>query len=159
MDIHFTSIGTVSSPFKSPVDAPIQPKGAQGIRGAITISKELEDGLRDIEGFSHLYIFYLFHQSESFDLEVTPFMDDTSHGVFATRAPRRPNQLGMSIVKLVEKKENVLIIEDVDMIDGTPIIDIKPYAPQFDERKNVQTGWLKKNANVETARSDNRFSR
>jgi tRNA-Thr(GGU) m(6)t(6)A37 methyltransferase TsaA len=138
---------------------PIQPTGARGIAGSVEIEPEYADGLQDIEGFSHIILIYHFHRSEGYSLEVKPFMDDHLHGVFATRAPRRPNPIGMSIVRLVKVEGCTLHIEDVDIVDDTPLLDIKPYVPQFDAREVEKTGWLFRRADkVYEAKSDERFS-
>jgi len=124
---------------------PIQPSGAKGIKGTIEIRQEFIAGLRDVEEFSHLILIYAFHRCQGYSLEVTPFLDPRSHGVFATRAPKRPNAIGLSIVQLTGIKGTILAIEDVDILDGTPLLDIKPYVPRFDAVENaasVRTGWM-----------------
>ena len=135
-------IGIIHSPHNKPQGMPIQPASAKGIKGKIEIFPEFAVGLKDIEGFSHLILIFHFHLSEGYNLEVTPFLDNIKHGVFATRAPRRPNQIGLSVVKLNSKYDNILHIENVDIINGTPLLDIKPYAPVFDEAHNIKLGWL-----------------
>ncbi|ADD08798.1 tRNA (N6-threonylcarbamoyladenosine(37)-N6)-methyltransferase TrmO [Candidatus Aciduliprofundum boonei] len=159
LEIKYKPIGIVHSPFKEPKGVPIQPEVAKGIKGTVEIFSEYEDGLKDIEGFSHIIIISHFHLAKGFKLVVVPYMDKESHGVFATRAPARPNPLGMSIVKLVGRKGNVLYIEDVDIVDGTPVLDIKPYVPQFDVRPAYKIGWLEKNIyKLPEKRDDGRFS-
>ncbi len=111
---------------------PVQPTGAKGIAGTIEIKPEYIDGLKDIEGFSHIILIYHFHLSKGYSLKVKPFLDENLRGIFATRAPKRPNPLGISVVKLIKVKNNILQIEDVDIVDGTPLLDIKPYVPDFD---------------------------
>ncbi|MDY6932399.1 MAG: tRNA (N6-threonylcarbamoyladenosine(37)-N6)-methyltransferase TrmO, partial [Halobacteriota archaeon] len=106
------------------------------------IFEEYEEGLSDLDGFSHIILIFAFHKSNGFSLKVKPFLDDSVRGLFATRSPRRPNKIGMSIVNLIEIKGNILSVKGVDMIDGTPLLDIKPYIPEFDERDDVRTGWL-----------------
>ncbi|HAM52836.1 MAG TPA: tRNA (N6-threonylcarbamoyladenosine(37)-N6)-methyltransferase TrmO [Nitrospiraceae bacterium] len=151
-------IGIVRSPFKTVEGTPIQPVGAKGVRGQIELREEFSAGLKDLEGFSHLILIYYFHLSKSFDLEVKPFLDDERRGVFATRAPKRPNSIGISVVKLVGIKGSLLIIEDVDIVDGTPLLDIKPYVPQFDSRKTKKIGWLSgKVRDADRSRADDRF--
>jgi len=116
------------------------------------------EGLKDLEGFSHIILIYHLHRSRGFKLHVKPFLDDQLRGVFATRAPRRPNAIGISIVRLLQVDRNILKIEDVDILDGTPLLDIKPYVPTFDEREDVRTGWLSSRADVVAGvRSDERF--
>ena len=160
--ITFKPIGIIHSPFKEPVGMPIQPAGAKGIKGTIEIFEEFKEGLKDLDGFSHIVLIYNFHLSKSFKLLVHPYMEDKIRGVFATRAPRRPNQVGMSIVRLEKVEDNILHISNVDIIDGTPLLDIKPFVPGFDcfdINKDSKIGWLKKRVeNAEKHRSDERFS-
>ncbi len=119
---------------------------------------EYAEGLRDIEGFSHLFLIYAFHRCPSYQLTVTPFLDTTPRGVFATRAPRRPNAIGLSTVRLIEVKGTTLIIEDVDILDGTPLLDLKPYVPVFDAYPDASSGWLEHSTHcAESFRSDERF--
>ena len=158
MEIKYKPIGIVHSPFKEPKGVPIQPEVAKGIKGTVEIFPQYEDGLIDIEGFSHIIIVSHFHLAKGFKLIVTPYMDEETHGVFATRAPARPNSIGLSIVKLVGKERNILYIEDVDIVDGTPVLDIKPYVPQFDVRHAYKIGWLEKNVDkLPESRDDGRF--
>ncbi len=158
MNIKMTQIGIIKTPFKELENMPIQPKGAKSVKGTVEIFAEYADGLLDIDGFSHLILLYQFHKSEKYKLQVMPFLEDVVHGVFATRAPKRPSQIGMSIVKLIKKKDNVLEIEGVDILDGTPLIDIKPFVPNFDAQENVKVGWLEKHHNkVHNHKSDGRF--
>lgn len=125
---------------------PIQPAGAKGVAGAIEIEPEYCDGLSDLHEFSHIILIYHFHRSSGYSLRVKPFMDDELHGVFATRAPKRPNPIGISVVKLVKVEGCNLFIEDVDIVDGTPLLDIKPYVPEFDDIKVERIGWLSQKA-------------
>ena len=156
--MELSSIGLIHTPFKSQEGMPIQSSGARGIKGKIVITSEYEKGLTDIDGFSHLILLYHFHLSKGFDLMVTPFMDTTRRGVFATRAPRRPNPIGLSIVRLISRQDNILHILDIDVLDKTPLIDIKPYVPGFDIKQNTSAGWLEKvQKNAESITSDNRF--
>jgi tRNA (adenine37-N6)-methyltransferase len=120
--------------------------------------KNLVDGLLDLSGFSHIYLIYHFHRSEGFKLKVTPFLDNQAHGVFATRAPMRPNQIGISVVKLLNVRGNILEIENVDILDGTPLLDIKPYIPAFDIHETEKCGWMENNTNTPgQVKSDDRF--
>ncbi len=156
--VDMKQIGVIKTPFKELQDMPIQPKGAKGIKGSVEVFSEYADGLLDIDGFSHIILLYQFHQAKGFKLQTMPFLEDVVHGVFATRAPKRPNQIGMSIVKLISKKDNILEIEEVDILDGTPLIDIKPFVPNFDAQTNVKVGWLEKHHNkVNNHKSDGRF--
>jgi tRNA-Thr(GGU) m(6)t(6)A37 methyltransferase TsaA len=157
-EIKYKPIGIIRSPFKDITGMPIQPTGARGITGTVEVEPEYADGLKDIEGFSHIILVYHFHLSEGYTLEVKPFMDDHLHGVFATRAPKRPNPIGISVVKLVKVEGHVLRVEDLDIVDGTPLLDIKPYVPEFDIQKVERTGWLSKRADkVHEVRADERF--
>jgi tRNA-Thr(GGU) m(6)t(6)A37 methyltransferase TsaA len=152
-------IGIIHSPYQTLEDMPIQPAGAEGAEGTVLIHPEYSTGLRDIEGFSHLYLIYHFHQVKKTRLEVTPFLDCRSHGVFATRAPVRPNPIGISVVRLRGRRENELQILNVDVLDGTPLLDIKPYVPDFDVFRTESIGWLEHTRHgVGRHRSDDRFS-
>lgn len=159
MSLCYEPIGTLYSPFRDPVDMPIQPPGAAGVRGTLALDPRYLDGLKDLEGFSHIYLLYHFHRSGSARLIVTPFMDSAAHGVFATRAPRRPNPIGLSVLRLTGIVGNLLQLEDVDILNGTPVLDIKPYVPEFDQRREVRSGWLENSGRqVDGKRSDGRFS-
>lgn len=138
---------------------PIQPAGARGVRGKVELEPAYAEGLDDLEGFSHLYLIYHFHRSKGFKLKVKPFLEDVKRGLFATRAPARPNPVGLSVVRLVEIKGSVLVVEDLDVIDGTPLLDLKPFVPDFDvPRGEVRTGWLEAHrGRAEALRSDDRF--
>jgi tRNA (adenine37-N6)-methyltransferase len=157
--IAYMPIGVIHSPFNNIEGMPIQPAGAKGIAGTVEIEQEYCDGLKDIEGFSHIILLYHFHLSKGYSLEVRPFMDDKLHGVFATRAPNRPNPIGISVVKLVRVRHCTLHIEDVDIVDGTPLLDIKPFVPEFDVVKAERIGWLsQKIAKIYEAKADERFT-
>ena len=157
--IEYAPIGIIHSPFKEPKGVPIQPSASKGVEGYVEIFPEFVQGLKDLEGFSHIILLYHFHLSKPFSLLVKPYLDDEHHGVFATRAPSRPNPIGLSIVQLLSIEENILRIRDVDIVDGTPLLDIKPYVPQFDERGNARIGWLeKKIARLQISRDDGRFA-
>lgn len=156
--IEYKPIGIIRFPFKGIKGMPIQPTGAKGVRGKVEIEPEYIDGLKDIEGFSHIVLIYHFHLSKGFSLEVKPFMDDKLHGVFATRAPRRPNPIGLSVVRLVRMEGRTLYIEDVDIVDGTPLLDIKPFVPKFDVVKVERMGWLSKRVyKAGKVKADGRF--
>ena len=137
---------------------PIQPAGAQGVAGTVEVATEYGDGLQDLEGFSYIFLIYHFHLSRGYSLKVKPFLDDTKRGVFSTRAPRRPNGIGISVVRLVGIEGCTLYIEDLDVVDGTPLLDIKPYVPQFDVREAAGIGWLAGKVEKATAmEADERF--
>jgi len=137
-------IGIIHSPFQEKEGMPIQPGSAQGQKGKIILDREYVPGLQDLEGFSHLILVYYFHRAKKPQLLVKPFLDDDKHGLFATRAPSRPNPIGISVVKLLAIQDNILEIENLDILDGTPLLDIKPYVPDFDQPGKVRIGWLKK---------------
>ncbi len=158
MRIEYRPIGTIHSPFKTTRGMPIQPSGAESIRGTIHIHPEYSEGLKDLEGFSHIVLLYHFHRCQDTKLTVIPFMDSQARGVFSTRAPSRPNPIGLSIVKLRKIKRNILDIENVDILDGTPLLDIKPYVPEFDQYPADRIGWLEQaRGTVRRKKSDNRF--
>lgn len=158
MTINYQTIGIINTPFKSKGGMPIQSIGAKGIKGSIILDKKFKTGLEDLKGFSHIYLIYHFHKSDNYKLITKPFLDDKPHGVFATRAPQRPNPIGISVVKLAGIKDNVLAIENVDMLDGTPLLDIKPYIPDFDFHEVEKTGWtVNKTEIINNIKSDDRF--
>jgi tRNA-Thr(GGU) m(6)t(6)A37 methyltransferase TsaA len=140
MEISMQPIGIIHSPFSDKEQTPIQASRSQAI-GTVEVYPEFSDGLQDIEEFSHIYLLYVFHNSSGYSLQIKPFLDDQEHGLFATRYPYRPNPLGISTVRLLFRQANVLTIEGVDVLDGTPLLDIKPYVPDFDLRTDVRAGW------------------
>ena len=135
-------IGLIRTPFKDKKGVPIQPFKSKAI-GRIEVYKQYQLGLQDIDGFSHLILIFKFHKSKGCKLLVKPFLDNKIHGLFSTRAPRRPNQIGISVVKLLNKKGNILRVKGIDVIDKTPLLDIKPYVPEFAATEKVRIGWLK----------------
>ena len=153
----YQTIGIIHTPFTRLEGMPIQPAGAKGVKGTIELKPEYIKGLKDIEGFSHIILIFHFHLSTGFSLEVIPFMDDKLHGVFTTKAPHRPNPIGLSTVRLIKVVKNILHIEDVDMINGTPLLDIKPFVPKFDNRICEKTGWLTEKKYLSKIKSDKRF--
>lgn len=155
----YRPIGIIHSPFKSCKGTPIQPGGAIGVKAEVEIFSEYVDGLQDLGGFSHIILLYHCHLSRAYKLKVKPFLDDTEHGLFATRAPARPNPIGMSLVRLMGIENAILFVQDIDIVDQTPLLDIKPFVPDFDVRKATKTGWLEnKGANVEKLSDDGRFT-
>jgi len=156
--LSYKPVGVVYSPFKEPKNVPIQAAAAKGITGTIETYPEYVEGLKDLEGFSHIILLYHFHLVKGCSLLVKPFLDDNLHGVFATRIPARPNPIGASIVRLTKIENNTLYIQDVDIIDGTPLLYIKPYIPKFDYRKTAKIGWFgDKIGKLATTRDDGRF--
>jgi len=158
MEISYRPIGVIHSPFTDIGGMPIQPTGAAGILGTVEVFTEFTAGLKDLDGFSHIILLYHFHRVQEVKLVVTPFMDSQPHGVFATRAPKRPNPIGLSIVRLLGIEQNILHIENVDVLDGTPLLDIKPYVPEFDHHPADRVGWLEQaKGQVRRQKSDSRF--
>ena len=153
-------IGIIHTPFREVENMPIQPSGAEGIRGTVDLFPEFAEGLKDLEGFSHVILLYHFHESRGYKLTVTPFLDSKPRGLFATRAPKRPNPIGLSTVRLIHIRGCSLDIENVDILDGTPVVDIKPYVPEFDFQPACRIGWLEQaRGKAGNQRSDRRFSR
>ncbi len=158
MSIIFEPIGIIYTPFNSKEGMPIQANGALGIKGQIIMKDEFIPGLKDLEGFSHIILIYQFHKSEGFELQTIPFMDDEKRGVFATRAPKRPNSIGISVVRLLRIKKKIIHIENVDILNETPLIDIKPYISDFDIHETEKNGWIEnKTKQLNKIKSDNRF--
>jgi tRNA-Thr(GGU) m(6)t(6)A37 methyltransferase TsaA len=139
--VTYQPIGVIHSPHRDAIKTPVQPVFAQGIEGTAEVFPEYAEGLSNIDGFSHVYLIYHFHEAAPAKLLVKPFLDDTPRGVFATRAPTRPNPIGFSVVRLVRREGPILHLEDVDVLDGTPLLDIKPYVARFDRRDDVRSGW------------------
>lgn len=159
MKIEFSPIGIIHSPFTSLEGMPIQPAGAEDVTGTVELFEDFHAGLKDLDGFSHIILLYCFHRSRRFSLNVVPFMDTEERGLFATRAPNRPNPIGLSVVRLDRIENGVLHIRNVDILDGTPLLDIKPYVPAFDPQTDVRTGWLgQKGKTVSRKTSDERFT-
>ena len=156
MKIEYEPIGTVHSPFIDSKGTPIQPSRAKNVAGTVVVFQEFVDGLCDLDGFSHIILLCHLHKTANYRLKVIPFLDTQLRGLFATRAPNRPNPIGLSIVELLRVDGNTLTIRGVDLLDGTPVLDIKPYIGEFDSRDTLRVGWLKqarKDMNV----ADDRF--
>jgi len=134
-------IGVIRSEHTTPEATPIQPAYARDCLGRAEILPEFADGLADLEGFSHIYLLVWLHRADPPRLRVKPYLQDVEHGIFATRAPCRPNPLGLSLVRLVRREGRVLHLAGVDLLDGTPLLDIKPYAPRYDTVENPRGGW------------------
>jgi len=158
-EFEYRPIGIIHSPHKTPEGTPIQPTGARDVEGSIEVFPEYAAGLADLAGFSHIILLYHFHLSKKFSLKVKPFLDNQKRGLFATRAPSRPNPIGLSVVRLMGITERNLRVQDIDVIDGTPLLDIKPYVPEFDVREVDQIGWIGlKTGKIEGVIDDGRFS-
>ncbi|MFH2102383.1 MAG: tRNA (N6-threonylcarbamoyladenosine(37)-N6)-methyltransferase TrmO [Chloroflexota bacterium] len=158
MEVIFRPIGIIHSPFDRLEDMPIQPTSDLSAAGTVEIFPEFVDGLKDLGGFSHIYLLYHFHKVRQANLVVTPFLDKEPRGIFATRAPSRPNPIGLSLVELVCVENNLLYVERLDVLDGTPLLDIKPYVPEFEGLQEFRIGWLDQaKGNVRTQKSDSRF--
>jgi tRNA-Thr(GGU) m(6)t(6)A37 methyltransferase TsaA len=136
-------IGVIHTPFYALDQVPIQASRSSS-QGQVEVFREFVDGLEDLAEFSHLYLLYVFHRSAGSALRVQPFLDDQLRGVFATRHPSRPNPIGLSVVELCGRRDNVLDVARIDVLDGTPLLDIKPYVPEFDQPVNVKTGWYQR---------------
>jgi tRNA-Thr(GGU) m(6)t(6)A37 methyltransferase TsaA len=161
--IHYTPIGVIRTPHTAIAGMPVQNVGAEQIQGTIELGPEYAAGLRDLEGFSHLILVFHMHQMQGFSPLVRSFIegpDGPERGIFATRSPRRPNPIGLTVVRLLAVDEATLTVSGVDILDGTPLLDIKPYVPAFDARDAERTGWY---ANVvdgaANIRADDRFNR
>ena len=160
MKINYKPIGIIRSPYKKTKGTPIQPRAARGIEGIIEMFPEYEKGLKDIEGFSHIILIYHFHLSKTYSLQVKPYMDNKLHGLFATRAPARPNPIGISVVRLIKVIRNRIYVKDIDIVDGTPLLDIKPYIPEFSSEDIIKKGWLENNVEkLPDSKDDGRFNK
>ncbi len=161
MNINLKQIATIRSPFCNLEKMPVQPRGAKNTYATIEFKKEFQEGLKDLDGFSHLYLIYYFHKVKEHKLIVIPFNDNTNtpRGVFSTRTPMHPNSIGLSVVELVSVEDNIVTIKGVDILDGTPLLDIKPYIENFDKIEGkTKSGWMKSSSNdIEVKRSDDRF--
>lgn len=160
-ELVYRPIGVVHSPFKTAEGAPIQPVSGKDAQATVEVFPPFMEGLSDIDGFSHLILLYHCHRSKPFSLKVRPFLDDTERGLFSTRAPSRPNPIGLSVVRLEGREEGVLRVREVDIVDGSPVLDIKPYVPEFDVRRAERTGWFEGRGGegIEDKKADDRFSR
>ncbi|MDO9537157.1 MAG: tRNA (N6-threonylcarbamoyladenosine(37)-N6)-methyltransferase TrmO [Thermoplasmata archaeon] len=159
MKIEYTPIGIIHSPFRKLEGMPIQPSGAAGVKGTVQVFEDFRPGLMDLDGFSHIILLYHLHRSKGFKLHVVPFLDSKLRGLFATRAPKRPNPIGLSVVRLDKIEGGILHIRNVDILDGTPLLDIKPFVPEFDAHEEVRTGWFEKASKTASNRkSDDRFT-
>ena len=157
--IQYHPIGIIHTPYKTPTGTPIQPPASKGVEAEVEVFEKYAEGLTDLEGFSHIYLIYHCHLSSRFSLKIKPFLDDETHGLFATRAPSRPNAIGLSIVDLIRTEKNILRVKNIDILDGSPLLDIKPYVPGFDIRRTRKIGWMeKKIKRMDEAQDDGRFA-
>ena len=158
MEITLSPIGRLETPFNDIADMPIQPSVLANTRGKAVLDEKFALGLKDLDGFSHIILLFLLHKISGYQLEVVPFMDTLPHGIFATRSPKRPNRIGMSIVRVESVEGNIVHFKGVDMLNGSPLLDIKPYYSYFDQQTQVRNGWLEgKTLRPENLRSDKRF--
>lgn len=158
MKIELKPIGVIHSPFKTLNNMPIQPTADNNSEGWIEIHNEFTAGLADLEGFSHIYLIFYLHECKGYKLKVIPFLDTVERGIFSTRSPIRPNPVGLSVVRLVSVSGNILKIQGLDILDGTPLLDIKPYVPMFEDKNEIRTGWFSGKENEISGRnSDGRF--
>jgi len=159
MEICYKPIGYIYTPFQSIQGMPIQPTGASGVVGRIDLEPEFAAGLKDLEGFSHIFLLYHLHLVKKFTLLVQPFLDTEKRGVFATRGPIRPNAIGLSVLKLTGIEGTTLWVENVDILSATPVLDIKPYVPEFDIWPTDKIGWFSRKADkAQSRRADERFT-
>jgi len=157
-EIIYRPIGIIHTPFQKVEGIPIQPSGARGIKGTVEVFRQYSGGLKDLDGFSHTILIYHFHLSTGYSLKARPFMEEKTRGIFAMRAPARPNPIGISVVRLVGVEGCILHIEDIDIADNTPLLDIKPYVPDFDWREVERIGWLSgKSERAREHKADTRF--
>ena len=158
MEITLRPIGYLETRFNDIADMPIQPSVLADTRGKAVLDEKFAPGLKDLDGFSHIILLFLLHKISDYQLEVVPFMDTLPHGIFATRSPKRPNRIGMSIVRVERVEGNIVHFKGVDMLNGSPLLDIKPYYSYFDQQTQVRNGWLEgKTLHPENLRSDKRF--
>ena len=158
MKIIYKPVGIIHSPFIKLEEMPIQPSSESSAPGLVEVYSEFAPGLQDLEGFSHIYLLYHLHKTGEVKLKVTPFLDEQARGLFATRAPNRPNPIGLSLVKLVRIENNLLYVDRVDVLNGTPLIDLKPYIPAFEGPEDVRIGWLENaRERIRSRNSDSRF--
>jgi tRNA-Thr(GGU) m(6)t(6)A37 methyltransferase TsaA len=147
-EIKYKPIGIIHTPFKNKDDVPSSTRLGKDIKGTVEVKPELVDGLKDLHGFSHIMLIFNFHESKGFKLYAKPPLDDVKRSLFATRSPARPNPIGISIVKLEKIEGNIIHISNLDMLDGTPLLDIKPYIPHWEPNDQIKIGWLEGKINI-----------
>ena len=143
-EIVIQPVGVIHSPYKESADIPIQGIFRTDAEAWVELKEKYAEGLKDLDGFSHAIILYFFHKSQREEIQGQPFLEQNKHGIFAIRSPHRPNHIGLSIVKIKKIEANRMYFTEVDMLDATPVLDIKPYVKYFDSRDNVKCGWLDK---------------
>jgi len=155
----YDSIGVIRTSFESPDGMPIQPVGADSTEGTVELDRSFADGLADLDGFSHCILLYHFHASgDDAPLSVEPFLDDEQRGVFSTRAPQRPNPIGLSVVSVESIEGRELTVGGIDVVDGTPLLDVKPFVPEFDVPSETETGWMDASeSTIRSEQADERF--
>lgn len=160
-EFSYESIGIIRTPFESPDGMPIQPVGDTAVEGVVELKQAYAEGLDNLEGFSHCILLYHFHAAgDAAPLKVEPFLDDETRGVFATRAPQRPNPIGLSIVEIESITDGNVTVHNIDVVDGTPLLDIKPFVPTFDVPPDVDTGWLNASkSTIHSKQADDQFLR
>ena len=158
MEVMYKAIGTIHSPFTELSGMPIQPTSESSARGTVELDPKFAEGLKDLDSFSHIYLIYHLHEAHTAKLRVVPFLDTEERGIFATRAPSRPNPIGLSLVKLVAIDQNRIHVDQLDVLYGTPLLDLKPFIPAFEGEEDVRMGWVEQaREKVRSARSDHRF--
>jgi len=159
LKIFFKPIGSIHTPFDEPKGTPIQGALRQDMKGEIHLFPEFQEGLQDVDKFSHLILIYYFDKVQGFSLRATPYLDNTPRGIFSIRGPRRPNPLGLTVVRNLGIRENIIKIAGVDMVDGTPLLDIKPYFSDIDSHPDATSGWMKDKLKISGNRTkaDDRF--
>lgn len=156
--INYRPIGIIHSPFRETRGTPIQPESGKDIEGTVEVYEEFAGGLKDLDGFSHIILIYHLHLVKGYRLQVIPYMDDRERGIFATRGPSRPNPIGISVVRLLNIEKNLLTIRDLDIVDGTPLLDLKPHVSGFDAGNTERIGWLEERIHkLRGSRDDGRF--
>jgi tRNA-Thr(GGU) m(6)t(6)A37 methyltransferase TsaA len=157
MQMNLTQIGEIRSPFNDSKGTPIQSTYSTA-KGEVILKDEYIEGLHSLSGFSHMILIYWFHKTNNFELLVAPYLDDSKHGIFSIRAPSRPNPIGLSVVRILEISKNRILFEGADILDGTPLLDIKPYVPEFDSYPGAKSGWLASRFSEDTEKkADQRF--
>lgn len=156
MTLSLSPIGIIHTPFREPAGTPIQPVYADGAEGTVEVFAPFIDGLADLEGFDRIWLIYWCDRAATPKMRVVPYRDTRERGLFATRAPARPNPIGLSCVRLLRVEKHVLHVGDLDILDGTPLLDIKPYVPTFDSFPSIRSGWLGERRTERTI-ADDRF--